>query len=260
MRRTAAISAALALMALAGVLAPQGALATISSHWGPAPTFDQCGTCHNLHGGSQSQLLQGGATSTESLCLSCHNGTIAPAVDVHTNTTSKYTVSSPFRATCSDCHSSHSNRYNWRNPGVSVNIKMVGLNSGDALSPTEITGYRWAIANVSSTRIANVVFESRGTDALDTFNYSFADNDQDGTGDGVYDGICEVCHTQTTYHRNNSSSDHSHNTGTTCTKCHAHDKKFKGEGACVDCHSSSVGSAPDIYRKITGGAGADFYT
>jgi hypothetical protein len=66
---------------------------------------------------------------------------------------------------------------------------------------------------------------------------SFAD------GDSTYDGICEVCHTQTNYHRNNSSGDHTHNVGTTCTQCHDHTQGFKGAGDCISCHSTQQGTA-----------------
>jgi hypothetical protein len=45
-------------------------------------------------------------------------------------------------------------------------------------------------------------------------------------GDTVYDGVCEVCHTETVYHRNNPSGDHTHNAGTKCTGCHVHDYSF----------------------------------
>jgi len=69
---------------------------------------------------------------------------------------------------------------------------------------------------------------------------SFAD------GDAVYDGICEVCHTKTAYHRNNdeapapddywindfpSKPNHSHNAGADCTNCHMHVNGFVGMGA-----------------------------
>ncbi|MBI5695854.1 MAG: right-handed parallel beta-helix repeat-containing protein [Nitrospirae bacterium] len=67
--------------------------------------------------------------------------------------------------------------------------------------------------------IRNVVFTSvTGPD-------SFAD------GDNVYDGICEVCHTQTRYHRNNGTGFANHSSGVNesgsdCTACHAHQAGF----------------------------------
>lgn len=57
-------------------------------------------------------------------------------------------------------------------------------------------------------------------------------------GDATYDGICEVCHTSTTYHQNNGGGDHAHNVGTSCTDCHLHDASFAG-GDCVTCHQTN---------------------
>jgi len=73
---------------------------------------------------------------------------------------------------------------------------------------------------------------------------SFAD------GDATYDGICEVCHTQTSHHRNDGlAPNQSHNDGSRCTTCHPHANGFKAvafdhsaSGAvlptspCIDCH------------------------
>jgi len=57
--------------------------------------------------------------------------------------------------------------------------------------------------------------------------HNFAD------GDTTYDGICEVCHTQTTEHRNDGSVS-KHNVDKACTSCHIHEESFKG--GCKDCH------------------------
>ncbi|MBI4682966.1 MAG: CxxxxCH/CxxCH domain-containing protein [Nitrospirae bacterium] len=70
---------------------------------------------------------------------------------------------------------------------------------------------------------------------------SFAD------GDGTFDGVCEVCHTQTVYHRNDASGNHAHNSGAKCTVCHKHSDGFKGAG-CDVCH----GYPPKI-NSATGG-------
>ncbi len=67
---------------------------------------------------------------------------------------------------------------------------------------------------------------------------SFAD------GDDVYDGLCEVCHTTTKYHRNNPSGDHTHYAGMNCTVCHPHSNKFMPTfgphpepiNDCSNCH------------------------
>ncbi|MBI5410336.1 MAG: hypothetical protein HZA14_13320 [Nitrospirae bacterium] len=89
-----------------------------------------------------------------------------------------------------------------------------------------------------------------------TGSKSFAD------GDATYDGVCEVCHTQTTHFRNNGGgSDQLHSNmgspaGTRCTSCHQHINGFRGMGGgahsthvlegygplltCADCHGANV--------------------
>jgi predicted CxxxxCH...CXXCH cytochrome family protein len=64
-------------------------------------------------------------------------------------------------------------------------------------------------------------FDNTGTN-------SFAD------GDASYDGICEACHTQTDYHRNDATGDHTHNAGQECARCHSHTVGFKVQ--CDLCH------------------------
>lgn len=54
-----------------------------------------------------------------------------------------------------------------------------------------------------------------------------------------YNGICEVCHTQTAHHRNNAGGDHDHFAGTACTDCHSHLTGFApAGGACNSCHGA----------------------
>jgi len=79
-----------------------------------------------------------------------------------------------------------------------------------------------------------IVTPNSGSRATRLFRSSGAKSFADG--DSVYDGVCEVCHTKTTYHRNNPAADHAHNTGTKCTSCHFHSEGFKG--SCTGCHGS----------------------
>ncbi len=61
--------------------------------------------------------------------------------------------------------------------------------------------------------------------------------------DGAYDNICEVCHTRTTYFRNNPSTpDTGHFNGRKCSNCHRHERGFlkpEGRGGtdCSSCHT-----------------------
>ncbi len=50
----------------------------------------------------------------------------------------------------------------------------------------------------------------------------------------LFNGVCEVCHTQTDYHRNSASADHLHNSDMACTDCHTHSSGFMP--SCLGCH------------------------
>jgi hypothetical protein len=87
---------------------------------------------------------------------------------------------------------------------------------------------------------------------------SFAD------GDTTFDGVCEVCHTQTNHHRSDGSApgdfDASggfvgHNDGQNCTECHLHSEGFRA--SCGSCHDypATSGSHP----RHLGQAIAEFY-
>ena len=173
------------------------------------PDHGNCSICHSVHG-APGQALSNEAV-VEVLCLSCHGpGGSAVTVEVHTNTSGSSYPS--FRMTCMDCHNPHDNMLNIFS---GINLKSVGR---------KITGATYARISTPNSGIREVVFESRGASVGDPSLHSFADNDQDGNG--TYDGACEVCHTQTRFHRNNSSGNHSHQTGRTCTNCHNHDNYF----------------------------------
>ncbi len=71
--------------------------------------------------------------------------------------------------------------------------------------------------------------------------------DQTGTnsfadGDTTYNGVCEVCHTQTKYHKNDGSGA-LHYATMNCTSCHPHTNGFAhgggGGGGCDSCHGHS---------------------
>ena len=82
-------------------------------------------------------------------------------------------------------------------------------------------------------------------------------------GDNVFNGICEVCHTQNNHHRNDGSDNTWHFDGQRCTACHLHENEFappvqqahrthldyRGKGPliqdCTVCHT------PPIYNPGT---------
>lgn len=158
----------------------------------------ECSYCHQMHATKGPTLLP--EIDAENTCLTCHapGGPSTLKAAVH-----KETSYGGFRHTCVECHDPHDVQQNILG---NYNIKLV-LASVD----TPNSGPDW-----------DVIFISRGKDVGDPEQYSFAD------GDSNYDGICEVCHTQTKHHRNNDSGGHKHNKGRTCTlsNCHAHIKGF----------------------------------
>ncbi|MBI4516036.1 MAG: hypothetical protein HY699_09510 [Deltaproteobacteria bacterium] len=89
---------------------------------------------------------------------------------------------------------------------------------------------------------ATVTTPSSGPRAVrffaDTGSYSFAD------GDSTYDGICEICHTQTGHFRNDGSApDQNHaniggGAGRKCTTCHTHAAGFAFAG-----HTGATGGS-----------------
>ncbi|MEW6486245.1 MAG: hypothetical protein AB1423_16840, partial [Pseudomonadota bacterium] len=78
---------------------------------------------------------------------------------------------------------------------------------------------------------------------------SFAD------GDTTYNGVCEVCHTQTMYHMNDGTGNY-HYPGARCYVCHAHINGFgyaHGESGadCDDCHGHDDGwNGGDYYGTM----------
>ena len=70
--------------------------------------------------------------------------------------------------------------------------------------------------------------------------FSFADGDQ------TYDGICEICHTQTDHFRNDGTAPTQNHenfdggeAGANCTNCHPHKDAFlhgAGGTGCIECH------------------------
>jgi hypothetical protein len=81
---------------------------------------------------------------------------------------------------------------------------------------------------------------------------SFAD------GDTTYNGVCEVCHTQTKYHKNDGTGE-PHYPAVRCTICHSHVDGFApsdhtgGSGAdCEGCHGHDDGWNGGSYFGTTG--------
>ena len=81
--------------------------------------------------------------------------------------------------------------------------------------------------------ISNIVSTPNSGDKTVLFTEQTGPN-SGADGDSNYDGICEVCHTSTNYHKNDGTGA-SHNAGSNCMSCHPHEDSFAPTG-CEDCH------------------------
>ena len=66
-------------------------------------------------------------------------------------------------------------------------------------------------------------------------------------GDATYDGICEVCHTQTNHHQGDGSApgNQSHNDAADCTTCHTHAGAFSDQDGTVTVPAAHSAAACD---------------
>jgi hypothetical protein len=153
-------------------------------------------------------------TTGSQLCVDCH------AIATHSSqeTSSKY---GNWAIDCLTCHTPHK----------TGNIYLVRPSIQTPRSGTNAIDFRYS----DRAGGTNPEYGHLGTTA--TNNYT--------------DGVCETCHTQTNHYRNDTSGgDHTHNSPTRCTACHAHAAGFAaGESSggyrCSDCH-------PAIWQGMTG--------
>ncbi len=238
-----------------------------------------CSTCHNQHGsGIQPNFLRVDNTG-DNLCKDCHSARDVlrfsdvpsgkgshPVGIVYNGALSKLNAtptdsvlllgSSSDSLQCSSCHNLHrapfDNGYILRaentttlctkchtyGPHNSMDCKVCHQTHNS--NKSNIYMIKDIIATPNSGNKTVVYTAQTGAG-------SFADD-----GVAPYDGICEVCHTTTVYHRNDASGDHAHNTGTNCTGCHTHANAF-GAGACDACHNTTQGTRRQIFA-----AGGDY--
>jgi len=152
--------------------------------------------------GGPSLLYDGTAASLDAFCLGCHDGTHpAPFSDGRPAADhSGYDYRRHGGRHCTECHGNGHG-----SPNLALIATIVSTPYG-ALRPVTFTAL--------------------------TGPGSFAD------GDTVRDGICEVCHTTTWYHREDGTGT-PHHEGTDCRACHRHDSGFHPvTGSCLVCHTT----------------------
>ncbi len=240
-----------------------------------------CSTCHDQHDQTYTPFLRA-ANYQNALCKECHKirnvGSYRDSSDykgshpvgvVYPDANDRFfsapqdtnlTLVDPDRVECTTCHGVHYSDSGGANGGQGDGNILKAANDFtlceschtytshegmDCLTchqphnpnKTNIFMVRDTISTPNSgSRLA--VFTS------ETGQNSFAD------GDAVYDGICEVCHTETDHFRNDGTApDQNHlgmggQAGENCTSCHPHENSFKHGGAgsgCETCHGHDAG-------------------
>ncbi|MBI5017087.1 MAG: CxxxxCH/CxxCH domain-containing protein [Deltaproteobacteria bacterium] len=203
-----------------------------------------CSECHSsaaLHAPTKSPTdpyrLGAWATNTNGLCNDCHGPSatnprkaLSP-LNLSILGHDKATVGSskdwpPTGATeyaykCVDCHDPHGD----------ANHYMVK----DALSaPTGV-----ADTTMGSNGYGTPLKNDAGMSAVTFISLTGkADNSYADTAPSGANGICEVCHTQTTYYNRGDLGTQSHFPTVRCTSCHTHNGGFKA--SCTGCHGGGI--------------------
>ncbi len=195
------------LLAGALLLPSSQAYALLEAH----VLVDGCSTCHTLHASPGGALFAVSSDPTL-VCLSCHGpgGSSLLKADIH--------ALKDGNIICNECHNSHNNGNGIDSEVVrenidgTYNIKLVGLTEDYNSDPpaTMVNQVREEFASGVLGVPKDVVYNS-ATD------YDRADGK----------GLCNACHTSI------------HNTGQTCSDCHAHAGGFAGSGDCRACHDGS---------------------
>ncbi|NOX85824.1 MAG: hypothetical protein GXO86_07665 [Chlorobi bacterium] len=226
-----------------------------------------CSTCHNPHVSTYSPFLRT-SNNQDAMCKDCHSVRNVGTYQDDPNNKGSHPVGKTYPTTdsrfyaapqnpdiiliggqveCSSCHGIHYTTSGGANGGTGDGYLLRTTNDNNLCTTCHTyTGHQGASCkqchqthNPNLTNIYMTKDEVQTTNSglkpvlfiTETGPNSFAD------GDNTYDGICEVCHTTTKYHRNNSSGNHVHNLNINCVACHSHADEFVAQGGCISCHS-----------------------
>jgi hypothetical protein len=209
----------------------------------------ECRNCHNPH--YQRQKLY---KNTDANNLYLATGTITNCV-YNGDNTSTLTYSTITYKTGWDAARLTEKTAGYRRTILFPNVNKLGYNYPiTAVDPDaktiKVTGNVTTILYPPTTFAA--IYGQFIKDAIDVngTNKQVKFFDRKGTksyadGDTTYNGVCEVCHTQTMYHKNDGTGNY-HYPGARCYVCHAHINGFgyaHGESGsdCDDCHGHDDG-------------------
>ncbi len=217
-----------------------------------------CSTCHDQHSSNTNPSYLRSLNTGDVLCKNCHSARdIGRYTDDNMNNKGSHPVglgypsgNSSYKETptgsvqvvdgnieCSSCHQPH---YSTTNDG-----NLLRQTNNDALctechtySSHNDMGCNACHQTHNSSKdniymIRDLVATPVSGDWAVVYTAQSGPN-SGADGDTSYDGICEVCHTSTNYHRNDGTGT-SHNNESNCTSCHPHKDSFAPTG-CEDCH------------------------
>ncbi len=248
----------------------------------------KCATCHNQHNTYYGQSYLRVSNDADAMCKECHaprdlgpkEGGSHPVGFVYPAGDGEYPVPGELAALplkndameCTTCHAPHAADSGGANGGDGDGMLLRSANDetlclichtehaihgvGGDWEPT--CGECHAIHDVENENTVLIAREINGTPVsfLEESGScggrkDFIHSDCDPPG---FDGVCEVCHTDTDYHRNNPEMDHVHEVDTVCTDCHPHSLGFLT--ACTACH----GEPPDgaVSPNVAGSHAAHF--
>ncbi len=229
-----------------------------------------CSTCHDQHSQTYVPYLRA-SNSSDSLCMQCHSArNIGRYLDNTTTNKGSHPVgitynsadarflTSPTNAVilinskvqCSSCHKVHfatSTDGSILRMANNANLCQSCHAYKTVTTTMDHKGMTCVVCHDAHQTGSNNIYLIRdsistpnsGKKAVVFTSNTSPNNYADATG--VYNGVCEVCHTLTDHYTNTSggTSDSHHVPATQkCTDCHPHNKGFAPQTDCMDCHKS----------------------
>jgi len=188
----------------------------MSHAWGVPAINAAAGSVGPAPGGVMAAYLDGGNIK----CATCHQQ--------HNNDAASPFLRAEADSMCRECHASHTGHTpagSWQPSCTECHVAHDPVHRNLSL----VSG---SVRNRTLGLDKPVVLTAR------TGSKSFDDGDP-----AANDGICQVCHTATSYHKHDGTGA-SHHNGADCISCHPHDAGFlpAGGGSCTACHASAQGS------------------
>ncbi len=197
-----------------------------SHAWGVPADNDAVGSVGPPPGGEMDRYLAPGDIIK---CATCHNQ------HSHVAGSPYLRVGNSNGALCKECHADH-----------------IGHTPSGSWQPTCDECHD--MHNPNSRNLALIGTTVNGRSVL--FTSTTGPNSLEDGDPTENDGLCQVCHTATTYHTKDGTGA-PHNDGDDCTSCHPHEAGFMPTGGdCTSCHATVqdlAGVGPDGGRRAVVG-------